>query len=86
VLGWPKRCKLAHAFLWEYSCNSLKLAQLLGGVLTWWMRAREQAERASTNVARSPAARAIATACLVPFIVMFSIGPSPGQYCHFGSQ
>jgi hypothetical protein len=19
VLGWPKRCKLAHAFLWEYS-------------------------------------------------------------------
>jgi hypothetical protein len=19
VLGWPDRCKLAHAFLWEYS-------------------------------------------------------------------
>jgi hypothetical protein len=30
---------LAHAFLWEYSCKTLKLAQLLGrlGVfLTWW--------------------------------------------------
>ena len=30
MLGWPKRCKLAHAFLWEYSCKRLKLAQLLG--------------------------------------------------------
>ena len=35
VLGWPKICKLAHAFLWEYSYKRLKLAQLLGqlGVL-----------------------------------------------------
>ena len=30
MLGWPKRCKLAHAFLWEYSCKRLKWAQLLG--------------------------------------------------------
>ena len=30
VLGWPKICKLAHAFLWEYSLKRLKLAQLLG--------------------------------------------------------
>ena len=30
VLGWPKICKLAHAFLWEYSHKRLKLAQLLG--------------------------------------------------------
>ena len=30
VLGWPRRCKLAHEFLWEYSCKMLKLAQLLG--------------------------------------------------------
>ena len=30
VLGWPERCKLAHAFLWEYSYKKLKLAQLLG--------------------------------------------------------
>ena len=33
----PKRCKLAHAFLWEYSCKKLKLAQLLSqiaGLLT----------------------------------------------------
>ena len=26
VLGWPKRCKLAHAFLWKYSYKKLKLA------------------------------------------------------------
>jgi hypothetical protein len=30
VLGWARRCKLAHAFLWEYSDKRLKLAQLLG--------------------------------------------------------
>ena len=32
ALGWPKRCKLARAFLWEYtySYERLKLAQLLG--------------------------------------------------------
>jgi hypothetical protein len=30
VSGWPKRCKLAHAFLWEYSCERLELAQFLG--------------------------------------------------------
>ena len=32
MLGWPKRCKLAHAFLWEYSYERLELAQLLGQV------------------------------------------------------
>ena len=30
LLSWPKRCKLAHAFLWEYSYKRLQLAQLLG--------------------------------------------------------
>jgi hypothetical protein len=30
VTGWPKRSKLAQAFLWEYSDKRLKLAQLLG--------------------------------------------------------
>ena len=30
VLGLPKSCELAHAFLWEYSQRRLKLAQLLG--------------------------------------------------------
>ena len=30
VLGWPKRCKLALAFMWEHSYKGLKLAQLLG--------------------------------------------------------
>ena len=30
MLGWPKRCKLAHAFMWAYIYKRLKLAQLLG--------------------------------------------------------
>ena len=30
VFGWPKRCRLAHAFLQKYSYKRLKLAQLLG--------------------------------------------------------
>jgi hypothetical protein len=25
LLGWPKRCKLARAFLWEYSDKKLRL-------------------------------------------------------------
>ena len=28
--GWPKICKLAHAFLWKHSYERLKLAQSLG--------------------------------------------------------
>jgi hypothetical protein len=39
VLGRPKRCKLAHALLWEYGYEGLlKLAQLLGqlGVFCTW--------------------------------------------------
>jgi hypothetical protein len=38
VSGWPKRSKLAHAFLWGYSDKRLELAQLLGqrgAFLTW---------------------------------------------------
>ena len=29
MLGWPERCQLAHALLWEHSCKRLQLAQLL---------------------------------------------------------
>jgi hypothetical protein len=38
VLDWPRRCKLAHAFQWEYSHKRLKLGQLLGqlGVFLTW--------------------------------------------------
>ena len=38
MLGWPKKYKLAHAFLWEYSDKRVKLAQLLGqlGVFLTW--------------------------------------------------
>ena len=44
MLGWPKRCKLAHAFLWGYSCERLKLAQLLGrhGVFLTSLEARSR--------------------------------------------
>jgi hypothetical protein len=30
MLGWPKRCKMAHAFLWQNSYKRPNLAQLLG--------------------------------------------------------
>ena len=30
MLGSPKICKFGHAFLWDYSYKSLKLAQFLG--------------------------------------------------------
>ena len=35
VLGWPKRRKLARAFLWEYSYRRLQLAQLLGQLVVF---------------------------------------------------
>ena len=41
MLGWPKKRKLARAFLREYIYKGLKLAQLLGqlgGFLTWRTR------------------------------------------------
>ena len=45
-LGWPRRCELAHAFLWEYIYKGLELVQFLGqlGVfLTQGGSARSQA-------------------------------------------
>ena len=41
VLGWPKRCKLAHVFMWEYIYKRLKLAQLLGQLGVFLTCARE---------------------------------------------
>ena len=35
VLGLPKSCELAHAFLWEHSQRRLELAQLLGQLGGW---------------------------------------------------
>ena len=40
VLGWPKGCKLAHASLWRYSYERLKLAQLLGQLGVFLTRGR----------------------------------------------
>jgi hypothetical protein len=40
---WPKRCRLARAFRWEYGHQRLKLAQLLGqrGVCLAWLQKRD---------------------------------------------
>ena len=58
ALGRPKRCKLVHAFLWEYSDKRLKLAQLLGqlGVFPTFGRAT-QALRSANDRARLRAAQ-----------------------------
>jgi hypothetical protein len=57
VLGWPKRSQLAHAFLWEYSDERLKLAQLLGqlGVfLTWSLGLSRDGSILAASFARDP--------------------------------
>ena len=54
VSGRPKRCKLAHAFPWEYRDKRLKVAQLLGqlGVsLTW---SQDWASQKSRHFATCP--------------------------------
>jgi hypothetical protein len=46
-LGWPKRCTLAHAFLWEYSDKRLKLTQLMGQLtktVQGWPKLRDLAQ------------------------------------------
>jgi hypothetical protein len=57
VLGSPKRCKLAHAFLWDHSHNRLKLAQVLGrrGVFLTWDAARTEGCVRSSLAQRAPA-------------------------------
>ena len=51
-LGWPKRCQLALAFLWEYSQKRLKLAQLLGH-LGVFLTGAVGVPRAAAGVARA---------------------------------
>jgi hypothetical protein len=57
ALGWPKRCQLAHAFLWEYSHQGLKLAQLLGQLGVFRTSARRTASRSSRRSRSRPRAR-----------------------------
>jgi hypothetical protein len=70
VLGWPKQCKFAHAFLREYSDKGLKLAQLLGqrGVLLTLAASTpfKLSSRARQRVGGIPA----------------SARPSRGRVCH----
>ena len=67
VLGWPKRYKLAHAFLWEYIYKRLKLAQLLGQLgdfLTWEISACPSiARRHSFAVALAHSPLPLGTGC-----------------------
>ena len=53
VLGWPKRCELARAFLWEYNYKWLKLAQLLGQLGVFLTREGFSAEQNSREWRRS---------------------------------
>jgi len=60
VLGWPKRCKLAHAFLWQYGYKGPKLAQLLDPLGVFlaraplaaggWVAERQLSKQASRGV------------------------------------
>ena len=47
MLGWPEKCRMDHALLWEDSCKRRKLAQLLGQlgfVLTWYQTSNSASE------------------------------------------
>jgi hypothetical protein len=59
VSGWPKICKLAHAYLWEYSYKGLKLAQLLGriGVFLTCFHGHEVAPRGQPRLQAPPRVR-----------------------------
>jgi hypothetical protein len=52
VLGWPKICKLAYAFLWECSYQRLELAQLLGQLGVFLTRHRKTAQDRTNIIAR----------------------------------
>ena len=55
---WPKRCRLARAFRWEYGHQRLKLAQLLGqrGVCLAWLQKRDAGSPSLMHVGQlSPA-------------------------------
>ena len=83
VLGWPKRRKLAHAFLWEYSYKRLKLAQLLGqlGVfLTCVFRIF-----ASRSISPTFASSAAPTAVEKPRSPLGLVGWSAGQLAESGA-
>ena len=59
VSGWTKICKLAHAYLWEYSYKGLKLAQLLGriGVFLTCFHGHEVAPRGQPRLQAPPRVR-----------------------------
>jgi hypothetical protein len=80
ALGRPKRCKLVHAFLWEYSDKRLKLAQLLGQ-LGVFLTCRRRHPQPSTNAMASarpmPALLSRSTNCCLPCSVKPSMLPGP---------
>ena len=84
VLGWPKRCKLARAFRWEYnSYKRLDLAQLLGqrGVfLTFACVAPTAASRRRSSAVPPDAAAASASGAARRYLgtqAAQTVAPSP---------
>jgi hypothetical protein len=67
VLGWPRRYKLAHAFLWGYSYKRLKLAQLLGRLGVFLTKCRYDWKRAQL------------IACGLPLMNGFALKRGPRQ-------
>ena len=64
AFGWPRRCKLARAFVWEYSYKRLKLAHFLGQLGGFLTGATAQARSYVQMGVRAPqAADCRASAC-----------------------
>jgi hypothetical protein len=58
VLGWPESCKVARAFLWEYSYKRLELAQCLGQlgvILTCCLQSARSHDRSAPRLAAGAA-------------------------------
>ena len=68
VLGWPKKSKLAHAFLWGCRDKGLKLAQSLGqlGIFLAWARNSRSATSAIRIASSAAFIAASASAIISP--------------------
>ena len=80
-LGWPKRCKLAHAFLWKYSYKRLELAQLLGqhgSLLTLAM----SSAICQVSQVRVPSAASQTGTCFAPTRLTGMVSFIAGQSAH----
>jgi hypothetical protein len=78
MLGWPKRYRLACAFLWEYSNKGLKLAQRLGhrGVFPTW---RATSSSIAATASASSLSLRSASACSPPPTWKKEVSAQPGE-------